>query len=76
MKKQIQQRITKMTKGLGHWSYKRLESWGCLALRKEGLVGFINLYKYLVRGNEENGARFFSVVPTDGTRHNGYMDTK
>jgi len=33
----------------------------------------INLYKYLLGGNEEEADRLFSVVPTERTRDNGHI---
>jgi len=38
---------------------------------EKGQGDLINMHKYLQGGNEEEGARLFSVVPTDGTRGDG-----
>lgn len=55
------------------WSHpimkKDWESWDCSALKR--LRGNLtSIYKYLMRGNKEDGARVFSVVFSDTTRGN------
>jgi len=63
-----------MMRGLEHLSYEeRLRKLSLLSLEKKRLRGHLrNTSKYLQGGGQEDGAKFFSVVPSDRTRGKGH----
>jgi len=62
---------TEVIKGLEHLSFEA-EFWDCAVWSKGGSRVLTNMYKDTMGGNEEEGSKLFSVVPSDRAGGSGY----
>lgn len=70
----VQQRMTRMIKGLKHLTYEgRLKELGVFSLKQWTLTGYlVNVSKHLKEGGREDMSRLFPVVPSDMIRCKGH----
>ncbi|XP_061232499.1 uncharacterized protein LOC133224755 [Neopsephotus bourkii] len=69
----VQWRAVRMIRDLEHLSYeKRLRELGLFSLEERKLGGDLVAYKYLKGGCQEDGARFFTLAPSNRMKSNGH----
>ena len=70
MLERVQQRASKVMKGLKHLTYEeRLRELGLFSLEKRR--NLINVYEYLIGGHKGVGARLLSVMRSEGQEAKG-----